>query len=48
MVILSCFIEAKVMDEINEILGQVPPVIREQGRARSKIEVLWRIMGVRS
>lgn len=44
MVILSCSIEGKIIDEINEILGQVPPVMREQGRAWAKIEALWRIM----
>lgn len=32
------------MDELNKILGQVPPVIREQGGARAKLEALWRIM----
>lgn len=32
------------MNELNKILGQVPPVIREQGSARAKLEALWRIL----
>ncbi|MDP0496389.1 MAG: hypothetical protein Q7Q73_09290 [Verrucomicrobiota bacterium JB024] len=32
------------MDELNRILGQVPPVIREQGSSRAKLEALWRIL----
>lgn len=33
------------MDEINRILGQVPPAIRDSGTPRQKLEALWRAMG---
>ncbi len=33
------------MNEINKVLGQVPPLVKEQGSAREKLEALWRLMG---
>ena len=29
------------MDEINAVLGQVPPAIRDHGTPRQKLEALW-------
>lgn len=33
------------MDEINAVLGQVPPAIRDHGTPRQKLEALWRALG---
>lgn len=32
------------MDELNKVLGQVPPIVREEGSAREKLEAIWRIL----
>lgn len=34
------------MDEINTVLGQVPPAIRDHGTPRQKLEAVWRTMAI--
>ena len=34
-----------VMRQTQEILGQVPPEIREQGSGRERAEEIWRALG---
>ena len=34
-------------EDINTVLGQVPPMVRERGSSRERLEALWRIMGWR-